>query len=423
MSTTLALLGGKPEVTDTTDFSWPPITDDDVKEVVRLMRANELSYYGREGEVRNLEDHFCQYLGVEYGLATSSGTTALHSAFFALGLEPGSEILAPTYTFLATVMPIFVVNAVPVLVDADPTNGNVDPDDIERHITTKTKAIVVTHMWGMPCDMARIAEIAQRHGLLLVEDCSHAPGAVSAGKKVGSWGDVAIFSLQAKKLVAAGQGGILVTKHREMYERATLLGHFKVRSLQEVQTEEYRRFAETGFGLNYRMHPLAAAIANVQFTHLEEYIQGRRDNFVYLNEKLTGFPGLIVPQEQPGDRHVYYSYKFAYLADACGIPVDLFVEALRAEGVDISRSKTLPLHQEAVFQSQRTPMKCYDNHPRLVYSAGDLPNSELYASRALSLTEYTTPVKALLDQYVLAVEKVIENARALIDYGNRRGGA
>jgi dTDP-4-amino-4,6-dideoxygalactose transaminase len=317
-------------------------------------------------------------------------------------------------------MPIFVVNAVPVLVDADPTHGNIDPADIERHITAKTKAIVVTHMWGMPCDMARISEIAQRHGLMLVEDCSHAHG---GAKKVGTWGDVAVFSLQAKKLVAAGQGGILVTKHREMYERANLLGHFKVRSLQEVHSEEYKRFAETGFGLNYRMHPLAAAIANVQFARLEDHIQGRRDNFTYLNEKLTGYPGLILPREQPGDRHVYYSYKFSYLAEESGIPIDLFVEALRAEGVDISRSKTLPLHHEAVFQEQYTPMKCYDKHPRPTYSAGDLPNSELYANRALSLTEYTTPARPLLDQYVLAIEKVIENAKALIDYGNRRGVA
>ena len=133
--------------------------------VVRLMRAGELSYYGREGEVAKSEDGFCEYLGMPYGLAVGPGAAALHSAYFGLGLEPGDEVIVPTYTFLATVMPLFVLNVVPVLCDAETDTGNLDPAEIEKHIGPRTRAIVVTHLWGHPCDLPRISQIAKRHRL------------------------------------------------------------------------------------------------------------------------------------------------------------------------------------------------------------------------------------------------------------------
>ena len=139
----------------------------------------------------------------------------LHSAFFGIGLQPGDEVIAPTFTFLSTVMPLFVVNAVPVLVDCELDTGNIDPAAIEGAITPRTRAIVVVHINGHPCDMDPIAEIARRRGLRLIEDCSHAHGAMQ-GVPVGGIGDVSIFSLQGSKLTAAGQGGLLLTRDREI---------------------------------------------------------------------------------------------------------------------------------------------------------------------------------------------------------------
>lgn len=416
----LALLGGKPCVSKSYPFSWPPISTEDVEAVVGLLKKKELSYYGREGQIEQLEAEFSSYIGADYALSTSSGTAALHSAFFALGLEPGSQVLVPTYTFLATVMPLFVVNAVPVLVDADPLTGNMCPVDLERKITADTRAVVLTHMWGLPCDMERIVHIARKRGLRIVEDCSHAHGASYMGKKVGAFGDVAAFSLQGKKLVAAGQGGILVTSDQEIYERATLLGHFKVRSLQEVTSPEYSRFSDTGFGLNYRMHPLGAAIANVQLRSLETYIEGRRSNFLPFSERLQGLPGVHPPTEEAGIRHVFYSYKPTYEAEELdGLSIELFVKALQAEGVDVSRSKTRPLHFEPVFQEYPTPMVCYDRFTRPVYSLGDFPGAERYANSALSFTEHTTPVHDMLEEYGNAIEKVIEHRNDLLRFAER----
>lgn len=411
----LALFGGEPTVRQVPDTTWPPITDRDVHVVADMVRRGELSYYGRQGHTRELEDKFREYLGVRHALATSSGTTALHSAYFGLGLGPGDEVLAPTYTFLATVLPLFVVNAVPVLVDADPATGNIDPADLPRHITERTRAVVVTHLWGNPVDMHAVAGIARRYRLKVVEDCSHAHGAMCHGRKVGGFGDVAVFSLQGKKLVAAGQGGMLVTDDREIFERAVLLGHFKVRADQDVRSAPYRRYVDTGFGLNYRMHPLAAAIANGQLDRLEEYIAGRRGNLEHLSAGLATVPGIAPPVLGPHvDRHVYYSYKPSYRGDELdGLPMATYVAALRAEGVPIERYGTVPLHTEALFQDEAVPLishgepaRCADPAPRRRYRDGDLPRSEAYARDLLSLPAFTAPARDTMDQIVAACQKV-----------------
>lgn len=401
MSETLALFGGEPTLKGAPEFRWPPIQDEDVARVVRLMRKQELSYYGREGEVRELEDSFCQYLGLRYGLAMSSGTAALHSAFFGLGLGPGDEVLAPTFTFLSTVMPIFVVNATPVLVDAEPDTGNMDPEDLERKITSRAKAIVVTHLCGHACNMSEIMRIAAKYKLRVIEDCSHAHGGQYRERWLGTLGDVSIFSLQASKIVAAGQGGLLLTNDQEIYERATLLGHFRVRSFDEVQSPRYREFAGTGYGLNYRMHPLAAALANSQFQRLDQYIATRNENLMYLSEGLRGIPGIQPPVVKPYvTRHAWFSYKPLYCAEQLGgLRIQTYVQALQAEGIPISRSQSRPLHQEPLFQVGDDLSGTYGwevpgwTAPRRRYTQGELPLSEYYASRALSIPTYTEPLR------------------------------
>lgn len=427
----LAILGGEPAVTLHHAWRWPPVTDEEIQTVTDMMRRGELSYYGREGEVARLEDAFCAYLGVRYGLAVSSGTAALHSAFFAAGLRPGDEVLAPTYTFLATVMPIFVANGVPVLVDAEPDTGNADPADIERRVTPRTKALVITHMWGQPCDMDTIVAVARRHNLVLIEDCSHAHGASYNGRKVGTFGDIAIFSFQAKKLVSAGQGGILVTDNQEMFERAVLLGHFKVRSFQDVLSQTYRPYASTGFGLNYRMHSLAAAMARIQLGYLETRIAARHANFDPFSAALQDIPGVqppVVPTYTT--RHALYSYKPLYRPeDVGGLPIDAYVAALRAEGVDIERSETVPLHKEPIFRNEPDPMLTYGHlgelgvgSPRPRYNDGDFPGSEQYAARALVLPAFTEPVGELLEQYLGAFRKVADQSDRLATYWRNQDG-
>lgn len=415
----IALFGGPPAVTEPADFVWPPITDRDVRAVTSLVERGEISYYGREGEVEALEAAFGAYVGLPFTLACSSGTAALHSAFFGLGLAAGDEVIAPTFTFLSTVMPLFVVNATPVLVDCEADTGNVDPGVIEEAITPRTRALVVVHINGHPCDMERIVEICRRHDLRLVEDCSHAHGARYADAMVGGFGDVSVFSLQGAKLTAAGQGGVLLTADREIFERAVLLGHFRNRAFDDVTSEEYRPFATTGYGLNYRMHPLAAALARRQLEDLDAYIDGRNANLGALSAGLAGIPGVEPPAMKPyATRHPYFNYKPLYDAEGMdGLDRRLFVQALRAEGAPVQDSTSLPLHREHLFQVRDDRSRTYGRDPhRRVYADGELPNAEAYAERALRIPPYTDPRPRLMAQIVDAFEKVSRARGALVDH-------
>lgn len=424
MTSDLALLGGSPVVTANAEFSWPPRLKSAEDRILAMLTEGELSYYGREGEVEHLEESWKQFLGAPYALAVSSGTAALHSAYFGIGLQPGDEVIAPTFTFLATVMPIFVVNSVPVLVDAEADTGNIDCRLLEAHVTSRTRAIVITHMYGHACNMDAITSFARQHDLALIEDCSHAHGAEYKGKRLGTFGDVAIFSLQSSKLVAAGQGGVLVTLHQEIYERANLLGHFRVRSFQEVRTERYKQFSSTGYGLNYRMHPFAAALANKHFEQLNSYINGRCTNLTYLSQRLKQIPGVAAPAHHSYvTRHAYYSYKPRYVSEELGgLDIGTYISALRAEGVPIAQSTSTPLHLEPLFRDSDDGSRTYGQRAlmpnRRVYQEGDCPVAERHSERLLVIPPFTTPNIPLMNQLVEAFAKVADQADKLMEVRN-----
>ncbi len=420
-SSKLAVHGGIPVVPSAPEYVWPRVTPEVAQEIADMALRGEVSYYGREGYAERLENQFKVRLERRYALATSSGTTALHSAFFGAGLGPGDEVLAPAYTFFATVMPLFVVNAVPVLADVNTLTGNIDLTKLESEITPLTRAIVVVHLWGNPVDMGAVMRIAAAHDLKVIEDCSHAHGALCNGKPVGSFGHAAVFSLQGKKAVSAGQGGILCTDDQEIFERAVLLGHFNVRAMQEVTSDAYRPYAYAGMGLNYRIHPLGAAMAVHHMDRLEETVAARNLNFSFLSSRLAGIPGIAVPPiDAPGGRHAYYSYKLLYRGDQLGgLPIERFVEAVQAEGVPLERYNSPPLHLLEVFGEKVPPFLSHGpdstrspSHRRR-YARGDRPGAESYADHLMSLPAYCEDVRESLDLFATAIERVARHADTL----------
>jgi len=419
----LALFGGPPAVTEPTRMTWPPIDAGDVEAVSALLARGEISYYGREGVVAELEEAFAAYHGLAHALSCSSGTAALHSAYFALALEPGDEVIAPTMTFLSTVMPIFTLNAVPVLVDCEPDTGNIDPALIEAAITPRTRAIVVVHLHGHPCDMAPIMAIARQHGLAVIEDCSHAHGAAYEDQLVGRFGDIAIWSLQGSKLTAAGQGGMLATDNQTLFERAVLFGHFRNRAFDDVTSAQYRPFATTGYGLNYRMHPLAAALALRQFARLDDYIAGRNTNLLPLSAGLSQLPGMVPPaRKRYVARHPWYAFKPLYDVEAMdGLSRETYIAALKAEGAPVEDSTSKPLHLETLFATREDGSISYGREPnRRVYRPGELAVSEQHAERSLRIPPYTEACPRLIEQIIEAVAKVGRAAGALHDYARAR---
>jgi perosamine synthetase len=426
----LALLGGPPAVSKPWERDWPIIGEEEIVAVTELMQRRVLSIYDRSDIIAEFEDAFAEYHTIDgrrpYALSHSSGTASLHAAYFGIGIGPGAEVIAPTYTFLATVMPVFQCHGTPVLADMDPLTLTIDPDDVERRITPKTRAVVVTHIWGHPADMDRIVDICKRYGLFLIEDCSHAHGATYRGQRVGTFGDVACFSLEGHKAMVAGEGGILVTWDRRVYERALLLGHFGQRLKQEIKMPEHLPYIRTGLGLKYRMHPLAAAIARTQLRHLDERNEMRRRNLDHLTELLREIGGIEPPVTLPHvTRGGYYGYKPRYVPEEMrGVDMELYMQALRAEGVQIKRPGSPPLHTQPVFDPEQTaktqigfPWVCGEDDGIERCRPDGCPIADSVYPLLLSLPTFTLPAEELIDCYAAAFTKVHRHTEDLLRLG------
>ena len=222
----LAIYGGTPAVKAPYRERWRQIRLSDVLPILAHARRDVSTLARGDGPIAEFEQRFAQLTRTTYALAMNSGTAALHSAYFAVGVKPGTEVIVPGYTFFATASPILQCGGRPVFCDVDPRTLLADADDVERRITPRTRAICVVHLWGNPAPLDRFVEIARRHGVALIEDCSHAHGACYRGVSVGSWGDIGCFSLQGPKAVSGGEAGIAVTNDPVLFDRMLVLGHY-----------------------------------------------------------------------------------------------------------------------------------------------------------------------------------------------------
>ncbi|MBU3934698.1 aminotransferase class I/II-fold pyridoxal phosphate-dependent enzyme [Patescibacteria group bacterium] len=314
MKKNLAILGGKKSVDkNPPHFIWPPIDKKIEKAVVKQLYKT-ISIYDRSGIFQEFEDAFSKYHGKKHALLCSSGTLAIHSMFVSANFKEGDEVICPAYTFFATVTPLLSMGVIPVLCDCD-ENGNIDPKEIKKKITLKTKGVVITHMWGMPCQMDEIVKICKKNNLLLLEDCSHAHGATYKGRVVGSFGDLAAWSLQGPKNITGGEGGILVIDNEEFYYRALLLGHYNKRCKQEIpKTHSLYKYAVTGMGLKYRVHPLAIAIASEIFKDIDKYHKIRSFFAQKIIKEFQNKKGIRTPNFSIDIKPSWYGFIFQYNA-------------------------------------------------------------------------------------------------------------
>ncbi len=415
MKTKLAINGGEKTIQgDQGRFIWPELTERTKQRVLEQL-AESISIYNRSGVIERLEDSLKDYHGVKHALLTNSGTSALHSMFVGENFGEGDEVLVPGYTFYATVTPLLFTNATPVLVDCD-DNGNMCPSDLESKITKKSKGVIVTHMWGVPAQMKAISEIAQNNNLLLMEDGSHAHGATLNGKKVGSFGHSSAFSMQGQKTLTGGEGGFLLTDEDEVFYRALMLGHYNKRCKQEIPADHPLSIhSVTGMGLKFRIHPIAAAIAEEQLDNLDGILRGRREIAQYMINSLSGLPGLKLPRFEDSIKPSWYAFTIGYESDELGgLSRERFFEAVQAEGlmeVDIPGS-TCPLNYHSLFQNPSRIFPKYDE--KIKYVRGDLPNAERFHSRLLKLPVWHSEGHLKkVDLYIKGITKVIENHREI----------
>jgi dTDP-4-amino-4,6-dideoxygalactose transaminase len=411
----LAIQGGDKAITlDQSEASEWPIIDDEVTEaVVNQLQSGEISF---SDTIFKFEEEFAAYHGVKHALAHNNGTASIHGALFGVGVGPGDEVITPAATFWGTYMPILSCQAIPVFCDIDPFTGCADPEDIERRISPHTKAIIVVHLGGMPADMDAIMEIAKRHNIFVVEDCSHAHGATYKGKKVGTIGDVGCFSMQGGKLLPSGEGGVMITDNLDYYERAICLGHYE--RIRDLPEEKYRKYARTCFGYKYRIAPISAAIARVQLRHLDERNKCRDDNVMYLMDGIGECPGIYPVKPAADNFRGYYSRPYIRYApeELGGLSKEKFIEAVRAEGANVSSSAPGGSdHLSAVFQEQNHPAFTRPENERAVtYQEGDLPVSENPREDLFTIPVFSRPNKALLDQYLEAFRKVATRVAELV---------
>ncbi len=420
----LALFGGARSVTvPEPHFAWPDIDQTDIEAVLTQLRSSKLSYYRNDGIIKAFEDEFSRIHNAKFAISTSSGTASIHAAFFSLGLPVGSEVIVPAYTHLATVFPMLHVGLIPILCDIEDETGNIDPDLIEEKISSDTRAIAVTHQYGHIADMERIAKIAKKHGLKIIEDCSHSHGSSFNGQMAGTFGDVACFSLQSHKTVFGGEGGILLTNDPAIADRASLFGHF--REKREFTQEASFEFADTGYGLKNRLHPLAAALSLEYLKKMPATIKQRAENYALLVDMVKSIPGIKpLHTSEHADRGGFFRFILKYKASELNnLPLEKYIDALKAEGAAgvMPGNIAKPIHYFPFFQKIENGFYpiFFKNFldlkkDKMIYQKGDFPIAEKFSENTLQLPPFTKPSEQIIRQYVAAMHKIADNHRQLL---------
>jgi dTDP-4-amino-4,6-dideoxygalactose transaminase len=421
----LALLGGEKAVKKNVPdemFHWPIVNKEMKEAVVAVLEDGNMSGLDIS---KKFEAGFAEWHGSKYALAHSSGTASLHTAMYGVGLGVGDELICPSITYWASCAQALNLGASVVFADIDPYSLCLDPDDFERKITKRTKAVVVVHYLSYPADMDRIMQIAKKHNIKVIEDCSHSHGSLYKGKMTGTIGDVAGFSCMTGKSFAIGEGGMLLTNNREIYERGLLFGHYARHD--EIENEELKKriYLPNG-GFKYRMHQMSAAVGLEQLKKYNAEIAEIDKIFTYFWDNLEGSPGIHAhrPANNSGStKGGWYIPVGLYEAEEFeGLSCKRFCEALTAEGMTSKPGVNAPLHNHPLFST----VDVY-NHGRSTNSANlpadvknrgdqqELPVASKLRQRIFQLPYMKHFDKELIDQYITAIKKVCSNYADLLE--------
>ncbi len=339
--------------------------------------------------VASLEDEVAGYLGCASAVGVNSGTDALHIALRALGIGPGDEVITTPFTFIATTEAIGMVGATPVFADINPETFNIDPDCIADAITSKTKAILPVHLYGQPCDMDAIMDIANQHDLRVVEDCAQAIGASYRGKNVGGIGDVGCFSFfPSKNLGCFGDGGLVTTNDQATYDRVEMLRRHGGKI----------KYHHSELGLNSRLDEVQAAVLRIKMRQLDARNRRRRQVAQAYNVRFSGLSNVDCPIEiiDADNSDACYAVYNQYTIQTTDR--DKVTAELKAAGIGCAVYYPLPLHLQSV-------------HSDLGYREGDFPNSEAVARRCISLPMFPELSGTQIEEVAQVVEGFFDPSR------------
>lgn len=384
--------GGTPVREDFLVFGKPAIEEEDIAEVVDSLRTGWL---GTGPKVHKFEQIFRDHLGIKHCAAVNSCTAGLHLSILSLGLGAGDEVIVPVLTFCATANAVIHAGATPVFAEVEKDTANIDATKLEDRITDRTRAIIVVHFAGRPCDMDTIMEIARRRSLFVIEDCAHAIETRYKGRQAGTIGDIASFSFYVTKNIVTGEGGMVATASEDLISRV------KVLSLHGLSTDAWERFSDSGYkhygvieaGFKYNMMDIQAALGFRQMGRLEKYSKRREEIWGRYQEAFKDLPMFLPIADQPDTRHARHLYTIYADIDRLSADRDQLLGALFAEGIGTG-VHYLALHNHKFYQDE------------LGCRIGDFPNAEFISDRTLSIPLSAALTDRDVDDVIAAVGKV-----------------
>ena len=349
--------------------SEPCLRGNETKYLLDCVQSGWVSSLGKY--ITMFEKNFAEFCGVKHGIAVSNGTTALHLALATLGIGAGDEVIVPTLSFIATANAVHYTNARVVFADSESETWNIDPREIEKKITSRTKAIIPVHLYGHSADMDPILEIAKKHNLIVIEDAAEAHGAIYKGKRVGSFGQMGTFSFYGNKIITTGEGGIITTDDDELDNR--------LRFLRDHAMAPEKRYWHTEVGFNYRMTNIQAALGVAQMEQVEEFIERKRQIAERYISGLSGLSNITLPPQASWAKSVYWMFSIL-LNPEFPLSRDEFLLQLKAAGVD-NRPFFYPIHEMPPYASD----------------SGSFPVAEDLSRRGLNLPSAVTLTNEEID--------------------------
>ena len=361
------------------------IEEDDIQAVVDVLKSDYLTTGPKIAEFEKL---VTDYVGVKYAVAISNGTSALHAACFAAGIKPGDEVITTPLTFAASANCVLYCGGTPVFADVDPKTYNIDPEDIRRKITDRTKAIIAVHLAGQPCDMDEIHKIAKEHHLLVIEDGAHALGSVYKGRKVGSLSDMTTFSFHPVKPITTGEGGMIVTDNEEFYQKMMLFRSHGITRDDNLMTRNDGPwfYQQLDLGFNYRITDIQCALGCSQMKKLDRFLALRREIVVRYNEAFSDCENIITPYQLPETESGWH----LYIIQVRNCDRRKVFEQLREDGIAVN-VHYIPVYQHPYYQEHG-------------YADVHCKNAEEVYSHIISLPLYPT-LKEEEQEYVIKMIK------------------
>jgi len=375
-------------------FGSPQIQENEINEIVAVLKSG---WIGTGPRVARFEDAFKRYKGASFAAAVNSCTAALHLSMLAAGLEPGDEVITTPLTFCATINAIIHAGATPVLADVDPGTMNLNPVEVQRKITPKTRALLPVHFAGRPCAMDALTEIARKNNLKVIEDCAHAIETEYHGKKAGTIGDFGCFSFYVTKNLTTGEGGMVLARRKEDIER------IKVLALHGMSQDAWKRFSDEGYkhyqvvecGFKYNMMDLQAALGIHQLERVEANWKRREEIWKLYNESFRNLPIGLPSDPEPETRHAYHLYTILIDPEVCGISRDEFLLSMTQRNIGVGvHYLSVPEHP---FYQSRFGWKPenYPNAKRIGRLTVSLPLSPKLSEQ--DFTDVATAVKIILE--------------------------